>query len=401
MPTTDPQQINQVLTRGVAEILPDKKTLAELMTQRPIRLYLGIDPTGAFLHLGHAVALRKLQQFAQLGHEVILLVGSGTVKIGDPTGRDESRPMLTDEQIQQNFKNWKQQAQKVLDFDLIEIRYNGDWLDQLTFVDMVKLMAQTTVQQLLERDMFQRRMANEQPIHAHEIMYPLLQGYDSVAMDVDLEIGGTDQTFNMMMGRHLQKIYNSKPKWVLTTPIIEGTDGRKMSKSFNNFVALIAQPVDMFGKLMSLSDDLILRYFRLLTDIPLKKIDQMEQAIADGANPMQFKKQLAFEITNDLHDQQAAEHAQREFERAFQKGQTPAEVKVVTITQPTIQLLSLLTQALPDTSNSQLRRLCQQGAVRLMPAETKLTDPFADVEFESGQVIKVGKKEFFKVEVKK
>src|SRR3989344_9502875 len=248
--------IDEILTRGVEKILPSAEGLAALMGKKKIRLYLGIDPTGNQLHLGHAVVLRKLNQFAQDGHDVILLIGNGTVRIGDPTGRDSTRPVLTDTEIEDNFKNWKTQASKILDFDQIRIVHNGDWLDKLTYGDLVRLMAQTTVQQLLERDMFQDRLQKGLPIHGHEIMYPLLQGYDSVAMDVDLELGGTDQTFNMMMGRQLQKSYHNHEKWVLTTPIINGTDGRKMSKSFGNFVALTENANDMYGQLMSTSDDM-------------------------------------------------------------------------------------------------------------------------------------------------
>ena len=246
--------VDQVLTRGVAEVLPQKETLAKLMSERKIRLYLGIDPTGAHLTLGHAVQLRKLQQFADLGHDVILLIGNGTVRIGDPTGKDSTRPMLTDEEIKANFEDWKRQASKVLDFDKIRIVYNGDWLDALTYADMVKLLANVTVQQLMERDMFQDRLKAGKPIHGHEIMYPLLQGYDSVAMEVDLELGGTDQTFNMLMGRTLLRQYKQKEKWVLANPIINGTDGRKMSKSYGNYVALDEAPNEMFGKIMSMKD---------------------------------------------------------------------------------------------------------------------------------------------------
>ena len=248
--------VEEVLSRGVTEVLPSKESLKKLMSQKKIRLYLGIDPTGALLTLGHSVVLRKLQQFADLGHEVILLIGNGTVKIGDPTGKDTTRPELTNEEIEENFKDWQTQASKILDFNKIEIRRNGDWLDKLTYVDLIKIMGQTTVQQLLERDMFQERLKNGLPIHTHEIIYPLMQGYDSVVMDVDLEIGGTDQTFNMMMGRTLQKIYNNHEKWVLATPIIDGTNGRKMSKSYNNYVALTESPTDMYGKLMSISDEM-------------------------------------------------------------------------------------------------------------------------------------------------
>lgn len=409
MHITDSAKINQVLDRGVAEILPDKNSLAALMAKRPIKLYLGIDPTGSLLHLGHAVGLRKLQQFADLGHEVILLVGNGTVKIGDPTGKDESRPELTDEEIANNFKNWRQQAEKVLNFDKIEIKHNGDWLEKLTYSDIVKLLAKTTVQQLLERDMFQRRIEQGQPIYGHEIIYPLLQGYDSVVMNVDLEIGGTDQTFNMMMGRTLQKTYNDHEKWVLTTPLIEGTDGRKMSKSFDNYVALTAEPKETYGKLMSIQDELILTYLEVLTDTPTAEIQNIKQALEEGENPMQFKKKLALTITADLHNEQAAKQAEKHFEQAIQQGQAPQDIPQVqlpkdklqqgTTQQNQMQLLEILKACQPDVSNSQLRRLSEQGGVRLMPEEEKLTDPYAKIDVKTGQVIKIGKRNYFQLKI--
>jgi tyrosyl-tRNA synthetase len=289
MPST-----TQILHRGVAEVLPQAQTLEKLMSERKIRVYLGIDPTGSLLTLGHSVVLRKLQQFAEAGHEVILLIGNGTVRIGDPTGKDSTRPVLTDEIIAENFKTWKEQAGKILDFSKIKIVKNGDWLDRLSYSDIVKLMAKTTVQQLLERDMFQERMKNNLPIHGHEIMYPLLQGYDSVEMEVDLEIGGTDQTFNMMMGRHLLKSYKNKEKWVLTTPIINGLDGRKMSKSYGNFIALTENPRDMYGKLMSIADDMIIEYMTLLTDLSDEEIAETQKSMQAGENPMIFKKKIGF-----------------------------------------------------------------------------------------------------------
>jgi tyrosyl-tRNA synthetase len=397
MPTNDLAQINQVLTRGVAEVLPDKNSLTKLMQQRPIKLYLGIDPTGGLLHLGHAVALRKLQQFADLGHEVILLVGNGTVKIGDPTGRDESRPMLTDEQIEANFKNWQSQANKILDFNLIKIMHNGDWLEKLNYADIVKLLAKTTVQQLLERDMFQRRMEKGLPIYGHEIIYPLLQGYDSVVMNVDLEIGGTDQTFNMMMGRTLQKIYNNHEKWVLTTPLIEGTDGRKMSKSFDNYIALTEEPIEMYGKLMSIKDELIITYFQTLTDVPLLEVEQMQQAIEQRQNPMQFKKKLAWTITADLHDKNAANQAQAVFEQTVQADELPPAMPQVKLPQNNMRLLQILSLCQPESSNSHLRRLAEQGGVRFMPQDQKLTDPYAEIEIQNKQVIRIGKRDYYQL----
>lgn len=388
--------IPEVLTRGVHEILPNKKSLKELLGKKKIRLYLGIDPTGAELHLGHSVVLRKLQQFANLGHEVILLVGNGTVKIGDPTGRDESRPMLTDKQITEHFKNWEKQASKILDFKKIKIKYNGDWLDKLTMVEVIKLTAKTTVQQLIERDMFQERIKKGLPIHGHEILYPLLQGYDSVAMNVDLEIGGTDQTFNMMMGRTLQKIYNNKEKWVLTTPIINGTDGRKMSKSYHNYVSLVEKPVDMYGKLMRIADNMIIEYFLLLTDVHQDEIALMEKAMRAGENPMTFKKQLAFVITEQYHSTAAAEKAQQHFEKTIQHKQVSSESKKVSVSdltgKATFEVVALLSQV----SNSQARRLIVQGAVTLMPSKQKVTDPTQKINLKGSEAIKIGRK-FYKL----
>ena len=386
-----------LLIRGVAEVLPDKDSLATLMDERPIKLYLGIDPTGALLHLGHAVVLRKLQQFADLGHEVILLIGNGTVKIGDPTGRDESRPMLTDEEIETNWQNWKEQASKVLDFSKIKVLRNGDWLDKLTYSDIVKLLAKTTVQQLLERDMFQERLEQGKPIHGHEIIYPLLQGYDSVVMDVDLELGGTDQTFNMMMGRNLQKAYNNREKWVLTTPIIDGTDGRKMGKSFNNYVSLTEEPTQMFGKLMSIKDELIVQYLTLLTNLPTEEIAQIELQMTQGENPMTFKKQMAHLITSELHNTKEADQAQAHFEKTVQADQLPSEIPSVLLQRSTIKVLELLQQCQPEQSNAQLKRLCEQGGVKLEPSAQKLDNYSAEIEVKSGQVIKIGKRNYYRI----
>lgn len=396
---TQSDSIHQLLTRGVAEVLPGKDSLAELLEKKKIKLYLGIDPTGTVLHLGHAVVLRKLQQFADLGHEVILLIGNGTVKIGDPTGRDESRPMLTEEEIEQNWQNWKEQASRVLDFNTIKIMRNGDWLDKLNYSDIVKLLAKTTVQQLLERDMFQERLEQGKPIHGHEIIYPLLQGYDSVVMDVDLELGGTDQTFNMMMGRTLQKIYNNREKWVLTTPIINGTDGRKMSKSFNNYVALNADPKEIYGKLMSVADELIVEYLTLLTDLPLEEIQNIEEQMKQGANPMQFKKLMALTITTDLHSEEAANKAQEYFEKTVQQDELPASMPTINIPQSKMRVLDLLNLCQPEQSNTNLKRLSEQGGVRLLPQDEQLKDPQAEIEIQQNQVIRIGKRDYFRLQI--
>lgn len=385
----------EILSRGVTEVLPSIDSLAKLMTERKIRVYLGIDPTGAFLTLGHSVGLRKLQQFAELGHEVILLIGNGTVRIGDPTGRDSTRPVLTDEQIQENFKDWKRQASKILDFDKIIIKHNGDWLDKLSFADIVTLMAKTTVQQLIERDMFQDRIKKNLPIFGHEIMYPLLQGYDSVAMDVDLEIGGTDQTFNMMMGRQLQQQYNGHEKWVLSTPIIVGTDGRKMSKSFGNYIALMDEPNDMYGKLMSVADEVIVEYFTVLTDVPMVEITAIKNALAAGDNPMEFKKLLARTITEMYASKEAALKAEKFFEDTVQNKKVPDNAPRVTFTKTNLSLIEVLSICMPDESKSNLRRFISQGSVELLPSGEKPTQWQEEIELSKIAAIRVGKLRYF------
>lgn len=391
-------QLPELLTRGVEQVLPDASSLAQLMAERRIRLYLGIDPTGNQLTLGHSVVLRKLQQFAELGHHVILLIGNGTVRIGDPTGKDTTRPMLTDADIEANFQTWKSQASKVLDFDKIEIRYNGDWLDKLTYADLVKLLAQTTVQQLLERDMFQERMKKELPIFGHEIIYPLLQGYDSVVMDVDLEIGGSDQTFNMLMGRTLQRQIANRDKWVLSTPIIAGTDGRKMSKSYGNFISLTENPTDMYGKLMRLSDDQILPYFTTLTDISQTKIMHMQAAMEAGENPMQFKKDLAKTITTMYHDAEVATKAEQQFEQTIQQKHMPADAQKVKVVKEKLPLIDLLVKCQPDQTKTNLKRLIAQSAVELLPAHDRPTDPQQLILISAVTGVKIGKRQYYQIQ---
>jgi tyrosyl-tRNA synthetase len=399
MPDTNTDKVKQILTRGVEQVMPDIDSLIKLMSERKIRVYLGIDPTGSELTLGHSVVLRKLQQFADLGHDVILLIGNGTVKIGDPTGKDSTRPELTDQEIEENFKNWQVQASKVLDFDQITIKRNGDWLDKMAMPEIIKLLAKTTVSQLLERDMFKQRIAKNQPIHTHELIYPLLQGYDSVAMDVDLEIGGNDQLFNMMMGRHMLQVYKQKPKWVLTTPIINGLDGRKMSKSYHNYVSLTENPADMYGKLMSIGDEQIIQYFELLTNLPIEDIEQMEKAMADGSNPMEFKKQLALEITGFYHSKDKAQKAQAHFEQTVQKSQLPSDIPTVQVADGT-GTLDVLKIANPDMSGSQIRQLINEGAVEFYPTHEKPTDINQKVNLDQIKIVRTGKRRFVKLEKK-
>ena len=381
-----------MLHRGVAEVLPKVETLETLMRTRKIRLYLGIDPTGAFLTLGHAVVLRKLQQFADQGHEVILLIGNGTVRIGDPTGRDTTRPVLTDEAIKANFEDWKEQASRILDFEKITIKYNGDWLDKLNYVDMVKLMGNVTIAQLLERDMFQERQKKGQPIFGHEIIYPLLQGYDSVAMEVDLEIGGTDQTFNMLMGRTLLRNYKAKEKWVLSLPIINGTDGRKMSKSYDNFIALNDEPKDMFGKLMSIKDQEMNTYFEIFTDENLEEIDVLIKK-----SPRDAKVKLAICIVTWLHDAASAQEALEDFQTKFVRKEVPDQIPEFSAGASEMGVLDLITKVCGFvSSNGEARRIVEAGGVSV--DGEKISDSQMEVRLGSeSKILKVGKRKFAKI----
>ena len=394
-----PYTIDEVLSRGVEQVLPSADGLAALMGKKKITLYLGIDPTGNQLHLGHSVVLRKIQQFADLGHNVILLIGNGTVKIGDPTGKDKTRPMLTEEQIEEHFKTWKAQASKVLNFDTIEIRRNGDWLDKLTFPQIVKLLATTTVQQLLERDMFQERIKKGLPIFTHELIYPLLQGYDSVVMDVDLEIGGNDQTFNMLVGRHLQEVMNHRDKFVLSCKLLVGSDGNKMGKSLGNFISLMETPENMFGKLMSIVDAVIPEYFELLTDVPSAEIATIRKQLADGSvNPIELKKKLALTITAMLNGEAAAKYAHEFFEKTVQNKETPEHL--LKLPNPPLNSSATVLDyamgtAIPQ-SKTEARRTIEQGGFSI--DNKKYIDPSQIPEVvPNSSTVKYGKRGIFKI----
>lgn len=387
---------HQVVTRGVEQVMPSSAGLEQLLEKRAIRVYLGIDPTGNQLHLGHAVVLRKLQQFATLGHEVTLLIGNGTVKIGDPTGKDKTRPMLTEEEIEENFQTWKDQASKILDFSRIEIRRNGDWFDAMSFPELIKLFAQMTVQQLLERDMFQERIQSGRPIFMHEVLYPILQGYDSVALSVDLELGGSDQLFNMMVGRQMVQTMQNREKYVLTVPLLVGSDGRKMGKSLGNYIALTETPENMFGKLMSVVDDVIITYFELLTDEPQDALETMQAQLASGSiHPMELKKKLAFDITAQYHSPEAAAEAQEYFERTVQRKEVPIEMTPLAVEVPEMSILDLVMHSGVPSSRSEARRLIEQGGVAL--EGEKLIDPLQTLTVQNGQVLRVGKRAYFSI----
>ncbi len=381
--STDEAAIHALLHRGVENVLPRELGLKKLRSGERLRVYLGIDPTGSKLHLGHSVPLRKLKAFSDLGHEVIFLVGSFTAMIGDPTGRDTMREPLTRAQIEENFKDYKRQAQKILDFSKVTIRYNHEWLESLKFEGIVQLASKFTVQQMLQRDMFEKRIQEQKPISLHEFLYPLMVGYDSVMLDVDCELGGSDQEFNILAGRHLQQAFNKRDKFVLTTKLIEGTDGRKMSKTYDNAVYLDDAPSEMFGKLMSIKDELVKTYLEVLTDVSGEEIHK----ILSG-HPKEAKMHLAREIVSMYHNKDAAKKAQDDWTNTFSEGGVPADAPTAAAGK--------LRDVVKDISTSELRRLVEQGAVSVVGG-AKITS--IDSEVVSG-TIRIGKHRFIKIETK-
>ena len=368
--------VDQVLTRGVEQILPSREGLKELMGKKKIRLYLGIDPTATRLHLGHTVMLRKLQQFADLGHEAILLFGTGTVLVGDPSQREKGRKLITQKEIDQNIATWKEQVKPIIDFKKVKIKYNGDWLTKLSLKELIQIASNISAVQLFKREMFQRRLDKGDTVWYHETMYPLLQGYDSVAMNVDLELGGTDQTFNMLIGRELQQKINHHEKFVLAGKMIMGTDGKPMSKTSGNCIWLTDTAFDMFGKLMSINDSLMPDYFEFFTDLNMPE-----------GEPLAVKKQLALTITSKYHGQAKAAEAQTNFATTFQR-KTPAF-------DQTVKGQGILASTIAPLvgSSSQAKRLIDQKAVDL---NGKTITTF-DHPVKKEDKIKVGKKIFVTV----
>lgn len=383
-------KIKQLLERRVDKIYPSYQALEKvLLSGKKLRLYLGIDPTATRLHLGHTVQLRKLQEFADLGHEAILLFGTGTVLVGDPSEREEGRKIITDKEIKKNIATWKDQVKSIIDFDKVKVKYNGDWLTKLDLKKIIWLGSKISAIQLFKRDNFTRRIGRGDTVWYHETMYPLLQGYDSVAMDVDLEIGGTDQTFNMLVGRELQKKINNKEKFVLTNKMIVGLDGKNMSKSSGNCIWLTDSPQDMFGKLMTVRDELIPQYFEFFTSEGLEKIKLIK-------NPLESKKQLAYLITKQFHGQKKSQEAQKYFENTFQKKQLPAsmpEFSLKNLSQNPINPIDLLVGTGLCLSRGEAKRLLVQNAVRLNNETIK---QFSNLAIKAGDIIRVGKLRWLK-----
>ena len=385
---------DQLLIRGVQDIVPKKGLLERLEKGDKLKVYLGFDPTSNKISLGNAVPLRKLRDFQNAGHDVIFLVGSFTALIGDTSDKDAMRKAMTLEEIENNFKTYKEQASKILDFSRAEIVYNGDWLSKLSFQEIVELAQHFTVQQMIERDMYQKRLKGGKPIGLHEFLYPLMQGYDSVHMDVDLEIGGNDQLFNMLAGRTLLNAYKNKEKFVLTTPLIEGLDGRKMSKSYGNTIDIMDEPNDMFGKVMSMADELIIKYFNLCTDVPMEEIGEIDKSLKAGDNPRDAKVKLAKEIVTLYHDVKAADGAEQEFVNVFKKGGTPDDMPIFKL-EGERGIIDLLEECKLIDSRGEAKRLITQGGVKV--DNEKVDDTSKVIQLKEGMIIQVGKRKFGKI----
>ena len=388
------------IKRGADEILVEAELVERLKTGKPLRVKAGFDPTAPDLHLGHTVLINKLRQFQDLGHEVLFLIGDFTGMIGDPTGKNVARKPLTRDDVLANAATYEHQIYKILDPEKTTVMFNSQWMGEMSAADLVQIAAKHTVARMLERDDFNKRYASNQPIAIHEFLYPLIQGYDSVAMKADVELGGTDQKFNLLVGRELQKHYGQKRQVILTMPILEGLDGvQKMSKSLNNYIGISEPPDDMFGKLMSISDELMWRYFELLSFRPLGEIEQLKRDINEGANPRDIKFQLGQEIVARFHDQTAAEAAQGNFIARFQKGAMPDEMPELTVGggNGEIGIASLLKEAALVGSTSDAFRMIKQGAVRI--DGERISDKGLAIRSGSTHVYQVGKRRFARVTV--
>lgn len=388
------------IKRGVDELLLEEELVKKLKNGRPLRIKAGFDPTAPDLHLGHTVLLNKLRQFQNLGHEVMFLIGDFTAMIGDPTGKSATRPPLTRDDVIENATTYQQQIFKVLDPEKTQVMFNSSWMSEMSSADLIQLAGKHTVARMLERDDFNKRYSAGQPISIHEFLYPLIQGYDSVAMKSDLELGGTDQKFNLLVGRQLQTSFGQSPQVVLTMPILEGLDGvQKMSKSLDNYIAINDAPDEQFGKLMSISDDLMWRYFELLSFRPLSEIEAWKQEVAQGKNPRDIKFELGRELVARFHGKTAGDKAVENFISRFQKGAMPDNIEEhdVDSVDGSIGIASLLKSVGLVTSTSEAMRMIKQGAVKV--DGERVDDPRLKMVVGSLHVYQVGKRRFAKVRV--
>ncbi len=395
MHKTDLQKISHLLNHGTVEVIVKSELEKKLLSGKKLNVKLGIDPTGADLHIGHMVVVKKLKEFQDLGHNITLLFGNFTGQIGDPTGKKETRKGKSQEELEKNAKHYLDQVKKMLDVSKIKVVWNSDWLSKLDFSDVIKLASNFTVAQMLERDMFQERIKSNAPIALHEFFYPLMQGYDSVAIKADVELGGTDQTFNILAGRVLQKAYGQEPQSIITVPILEGTDGKvKMGKSTGNYIGINESPKEMFGKIMSIPDELITRYFELATDLTTDELIKIKSRLQDGENPRNLKLELAKEIITIYHSKNDALGAEKEFIEIFSNKGLPDEIELVHIPRKEIGLVDLLVETQLCASKSDARRLITQGGVKVN--NEKNTDPNCKIDLSTESIIQAGKRKFIK-----
>lgn len=391
-----------ILTKGAVDVIREQDLKAKLersaKTGKPLRVKLGADPTAPDIHIGHTVVIRKLKAFQDLGHTAIFLIGDFTGLIGDPTGKSVTRPPLSKEEILHNAETYKAQIFKLLDPEKTEIRFNSEWFDRLGSAGFIKLASHTTVKQILERDDFEKRMREEKPIALHELLYPLVQGYDSVALNADVELGGTDQKFNLLVGRNLQREYNQEPQVVITTPLLEGLDGvNKMSKSLGNYIGITDAPGEMFGKIMSTSDDLMWRYYELLTDLTTAEIERLKTG---GDNPRNTKVELAKCVIKDFHSTQGAQNAEDEFNRRFVKKEMPDEIEEFSVAAGNYKLIDLLVQTNLIASKGEAKRLVEQGGVKIDGEKVSNVQTDVEINAEKDSVFQVGKRTFLRVKGK-
>lgn len=395
------KQALAILTSGIAQCVPQDELVKKLESGKKLQIKLGMDPTAPDLHLGHAVVLKKMKQFQDLGHETIFLIGDYTARIGDPTGKSKTRPPLTEEQILQNAKTYFAQVGKILDLKKLTIVYNSSWLNKLSFADIIKMCSKVTLARLIERDDFAKRLSTNTPIAMHELLYPLMQSYDSVHLKADVELGGSDQTFNLLCGRFLQEQYGQQAQVILTVPLLEGLDGvEKMSKSLGNAIGLFDQPSDAYGKLMSIADPLMYRYFLLLLNRNEQEIQQLKADVASGKiHPMDLKKQMAHEIVSEFWSKNEADQAQEQFQALFQKKDFSQATKVkidANLMNQKVWIVAILQNLKAVESSSQAKRLIESGAVQI--DGTVIKDFKAEVIVTSDMTVKVGKHKIYKIE---
>lgn len=394
---TEEKAVDQVLSLGVADVIVREDLKKKMMSGKKLRIKLGIDPTGFDLHLGHMVVVHKLREFQELGHQIILLFGNFTGRIGDPSGKNETRPMRTQEELEGNAKHYMDQVAHVLDVTKVEVRWNAEWLAPLSFADVVTLASQFTVAQMLERDMFQERIKHDQPIAVHEFMYPLMQGYDSVALKADVELGGTDQTFNLLAGRTLQKAYGQEPQNILTVPILVGTDGSmKMGKTTGNYIGVDEKPEDIFGKTMSVPDELILTYCELAGRMDSDEVTEFKKRLDGGENPRNLKMELGHAIVELYHGEKAAQAAEEHFKTVHQKKEVPDDIEEVKLSGEKWNIVDLIFELKLAATKSDARRLVEGGGVKW--EGEKLEDVKTEVELtKEGVLLQVGKRNFRRV----